>query len=398
MNQIEAKVSFEDTSIAFSSRSDMELQKMYWMFAAVHQNWMVWVGTNAIKYSFQMGLPIKWAVKNTIFNHFCGGETIEDCKTTIQKLADFGIGTILDYSVEGEKTERGFDMTAQEIMRTIDKAATNPQNVPFSVFKVTGVAPFDLLAKVQSGDKLTASENETWQKAQKRVDMICQRAHERKVRLFIDAEETWIQKTIDNLAYTMMAKYNREQAIVYNTYQMYCVASLQNLKDAYHQATMHNHYLGVKMVRGAYMEKERARAAEMNYPDPIQPNKEATDNDFNDGLKFCVDNQQRIALCAGTHNEYSSYYLTVLMEKYNIAPNNPNFYFAQLYGMSDHISYNLANAGYNVAKYVPYGPVKAVLPYLFRRASENTSVAGQSGREFTLIKNEIKRRRQSKKS
>jgi proline dehydrogenase len=394
MNQeIETKVSFEDTSIAFSSRSNAELSKMYWMFAAVQRPWMADMGTNFINFAFKIGLPIKWVVKSTIFNHFCGGENIEDCTKTIEKLSKFHIGTILDYSVEGEKSEKGFEKTAEEIMHTIDKAAANPKMIPFSVFKVTGVILFDLLEKVQSGEPLTEEEEKAWQKAKHRVDTICKHAFERKVRIFIDAEETWIQGTIDALAYEMMAKYNQNEAIVYNTYQMYCVASLQNLKNAFHEAVTHHYYLGAKLVRGAYMDKERERAQEKGYPDPIQPNKDATDNDFNEALKFCVSNQQRVALCAGTHNEYSSYLLTVLLEKYNIPPTNPNFYFAQLYGMSDHISYNLANAGYNVAKYVPYGPVKAVLPYLFRRAHENTSVTGQSSREFGLIKKEMKRRK-----
>lgn len=387
-------LSFEDTSIAFAHKSNKELRKMYWLFAMMNRRWMVKTGTGFVNWAFKFRLPVvKWAVKNTVFSHFCGGQSIEDSQKTIDTLAKFNIGTILDYSVEGEKTEESFEQTARETILTIEKAAQQPEKIPFCVFKVTGVAAFDLLAKVQAGDQLNDAEQQAWQRAQKRVNDICLEAYNKKVRIFIDGEETWIQDTIDQLAYAMMQKYNQETPIIYNTYQMYRVASLANLKQAHKEATEGNYWLGAKLVRGAYMEKERARAQEKGYTDPIQPNKAASDKDFDAGITFCVEQRDRIALCAGTHNEQSSLLLTELMNQHNVAKNDPNIYFSQLFGMSDHISFNLAKAGYNVAKYVPYGPIASVMPYLIRRADENTSVAGQSSREFMLIQTERKRRK-----
>jgi len=386
-------VSFEDTSIAFSSKSNGELRKMYWLFASMNNPLLVKIGTRMIGFSFAIHLPIKWAVKHTIFSHFCGGESIEDCQKTIEQLAKYGIGTILDYSVEGEKSEKSFEATMHETIETVARAAQQRGKIPFSVFKVTGVAPFEILEKVQAKTALTPEENTQWANAQRRVEAICAEAHKHKVRLFIDAEESWIQHTIDELAYAMMRKYNHDAPIVYNTYQMYCHTTLAELKNAYTQATQGGYHLGAKVVRGAYMERERARAEANGYTDPIQPSKENSDKDFDEAVAFCVANINKIGLCAGTHNEESSYKLVQLLEQNQINPQNPNVYFAQLFGMSDHISYNLAKAGYQVAKYVPYGPVKAVIPYLFRRAAENTSVAGQTSREFGLIKKEVARRR-----
>jgi proline dehydrogenase len=342
--------------------------------------------------AFSAGLPVSYPVKKTIFAHFCGGENIKDCEKTILKLSDNNIGTILDYSVEGEKNEKSFDATEAETIETVKRAA-GAKSIPFSVFKVTGVAEFALLEKIQAGQSLSESEKSAWERARKRVDNICKTAHTLNVRIFIDAEETWIQKVIDDLAIEMMQKYNREKPTVYNTYQMYCHAKLAQLKVDFEKAQKENYFLAAKLVRGAYMEKERERAAKMGYEDPIQPDKAATDRDFDAALRFCVENKGKIAVCAGTHNENSSLLLAELMQGADIEKQNPDFYFAQLFGMSDHISYNLAAAGYNVAKYVPYGPVKSVMPYLFRRASENTSIAGQSSREFSLIKAEVRRRK-----
>ncbi|SDJ85044.1 proline dehydrogenase [Catalinimonas alkaloidigena] len=385
-------LSFDDTSIAFSSKSDRELRRTYWLFAAINQPWLTDLGTGILQRALRWHLPVKGLVKATIFDHFVGGETIADCEHTIQSLAQYGIGTILDYSVEGEKTEQGFEQTTRETIATIEKAATTP-NLPFTVFKMTGVASFLLLKKKQAGEPLSAKEQEAWQRVEARVDRICRTAHANGVPVFIDGEETWIQDVIDEVAYAMMRKYNQERALVYNTFQLYTKAGLAKLRRAHHQAVMHHYYLGAKLVRGAYMEKERDRAERKGYPDPIQPSKEATDHDYHKGLLFCLNEKQRISLCAGTHNEYSCYYLAAAMEKHGIAPNDPRVWFAQLYGMGDNISYNLAHAGYNVAKYVPYGPVQAVIPYLIRRADENTSVAGQSSREFTLIQRELARRK-----
>lgn len=385
------KLSFEDTKIAFEHKNNSELLKTYWLFKLMNYPILVKPGTFFIKLGLKIGLPIKGIIKNTIFWQFCGGESIEDCEQTIEKLAQYHIGTILDYSVEGEKSEKSFDLTTDETIRTIFKAKNNA-NIPFSVFKFTGVADSDLMTKIQKKETLSNVETDAWERAKKRVDLICQTAFENNVRIFIDAEETWFQDTIDSLCYEMMAKYNKQQAIVYNTYQLYRHDRLTALKHAMHDAVGGMYFIGAKLVRGAYMEKERKYAQDNNLTDPINPTKEATDELFNKTLVYCLDNIQRISICAGTHNEYSSYFLAELMNKYNISPADKRIFFAQLYGMSDHISYNLAKAGYNVAKYVPYGPVESVMPYLFRRADENTSVKGQSSREYKLVGGEKKRR------
>ncbi len=392
------ELSFDDTAIAFSSKNKAELYQTYLLFASMNANWLVSVGTNVINSAFNIGLPIKGLVKHTLFKQFCGGETIKECEVTIKELAKFNIGTILDYSVEGVKNENWFDSTTQETIETIEKAAKNRQAIPFSVFKVTGLASTPLLAKITSelrGEKvdISAEEREAYKRVHDRVEKISKAAFMHKIRIFFDGEETWIQDAIDTLCYEMMEKYNKDSAIIYNTYQMYTHDRLAKLQNAIKIAKEKGHYLGAKVVRGAYMEKERKRAADMNYADPIQPNKAATDKDFDAALVFCVDNKDKVALCAGTHNEQSSYFLAELMRKNNIPKNHPNFHFAQLFGMSDNISYNLAKSGYNVAKYVPYGPVKMVMPYLFRRASENTSIAGQTSREFMLVKKELQRRK-----
>ncbi len=386
------KVQFEDTGIAFSYKSDAELRKANFIFTLVNNPIISRVATSAVKLGLFLHLPIKGLIKSTVFSHFCGGETIEQCRPIVEKLGNYNVGAILDYSVEGAKTEEGFDKTTKEILQTFDASKGN-ERIPFCVFKTTGIADTDLLEKINSKKTLTPDEEKAFGRARDRVDMICKKASEYKVPVLIDAEETWIQDSIDQLAYEMMRKYNSSSAIVFNTYQMYRTDMLTNLRNAHHDATMHNYYLGVKMVRGAYMEKERERAEKMSYPDPIQPNKEATDDAFNKGLAFCIDNKQRISLMCGSHNDYSNRYLTVLMDKHSMSNDDPRVWFAQLYGMSDPITFNLAKHGYNVVKYLPYGPVESVIPYLLRRADENTSVAGQSSRELTQIRNELKQRK-----
>ncbi len=388
-------ITFDDTATAFSYKSDQELRKTYWVFAAINHPAISRIGTNLVKFALNIKLPVRHLIKKTIFRQFVGGETIADCEPTIQLLARYHIKTILDYSVEGEKTEKGFEQTTLETLATLERAKGS-ELFPFAVFKVTGIADAKLLEKIQAGHTLTTEEESAFQRVKDRVERLCQAASDTDTRILIDGEESWIQEVIDDLAEAMMEKFNKGKAVVYNTYQMYRKDMLANLKKAFQHAAMKQYQLGAKLVRGAYMEKERERAQEKGYPDPIQPNKKATDEDYNRALVFCLNNKQRIALVSGSHNEYSNYYLTVLMQKYNVAPQDPSIYFSQLYGMSDHISFNLAKAGYNVAKYVPYGPLEAVMPYLFRRAEENTSVAGQSSREFTLIKKELKRRRHSK--
>ncbi len=393
--QIKSDVSFENTSVAFSAKSDAALQKAHLLFSVINNPMLSTIAQALTKIALTLRLPIKGLVKKTVFAQFCGGETIEDNQGTIDELAQFEIGSILDYSVEGAETEEGFESATAEIIRAIHMSHDNP-DIPFIVFKVTGIAPTALLEKIQSKTVLKPDEQEAYTRVLERVERICNKAYELNVRVLIDAEESWIQGCIDRIAYTMMKRYNKDEAIVYNTYQMYRKDMLGNLRNAFHYAALSNYWLGAKLVRGAYMEKENARAEELGYKTPIHDSKAATDADYNRGLKFCLDNKQRIALVCGSHNEQSNYYLLEMMYRHSLSPNDARIWFSQLYGMSDNISYNLAKEGYNVAKYVPYGPVRSVMPYLFRRAKENTSVAGQSSRELTFIKKEIARRKQVK--
>lgn len=385
-------ISFDDTAVAFKYKSDAALRKANFIFTLVNHPWISSLATGAVKFALKYGLPVEGIIRKTAFSHFCGGESIGTSDPVIQTLWQHGVSTILDYSAEGESTEEGFDRTLEETLRIVNKAKSSPE-IPFAVFKPSGVASVDILAKVQNKEELSAEEKRAFERIRERFLAICEAAYKNNVPVLIDAEETWIQDPIDSLVYEMMERFNKEKAIVFNTYQLYRTAGLRNLREAHHLATMHNYFLGAKLVRGAYMEKERARAEEMGYPSPIHPDKKATDEAFNQALMFCLDNKQRITTLCGSHNEYSNYFLTVLMEKHGLKPNDRRVWFAQLYGMSDNISFNLAQAGYCVAKYVPYGPVKSVMPYLLRRAEENTSVAGQSSRELTLIRKELKRRR-----
>ena len=390
-----APLSFEDTAVAFASKSDGELRRMYALFATMNNNVAVKMGGSLVKTAFKLHLPVKFIVKNTVFKQFCGGETIAECRPVIDELARFNIGTILDYSVEGEGSERSFERTADEIVATVEAAArAGRDRIPFAVFKVTGVGDVDLLARAQSGKPLTQDQKGALERAEARVDRICKRAHDLQVRVFIDAEESWIQQTIDQLAVEMMRRYNRDEALIYNTYQFYRHDRLTALRADYEQAKVGDYYVGAKLVRGAYLEKEARRAQRLGYANPMNATKPATDQLYDDSLRFSLAHLDRLAICVGTHNEDSSRLATELMRQYNVAPGDERVYFAQLYGMSDNLSYNLANAGYRVAKYVPYGPVEAVMPYLLRRADENTAIAGQSSREFLLIKKEMDRRRQ----
>ncbi|MBB6460867.1 proline dehydrogenase family protein [Flammeovirga kamogawensis] len=388
-------VNFENTQTAFAWRNNAELKQTYALFTMMHSPGLVKFGTSLLNMAFTLRLPIKTIVKMTLFKQFCGGETIEDSSETIDKLGSYHIGSILDYSVEGAQNDKSFDKTEAEIIKTIKKSAQD-DNVPFSVFKLTGIAAVDLLEKVHAGEILSGEDELQWNKVVSRVKNLCKTAYDHNVRIFIDAEETWLQDPVDQLVYDMMRLYNKETAIVYNTYQMYLKSKLEQLKSDFEKAQEEGFILGVKLVRGAYMEKEGERAQKMNYPNPIQDTKEATDKDYNAAIAFIMENNSGFALCAGSHNEKSNHLLVELMNKYGIADNNVNFFFAQLFGMSDHISFNLSKAGYNVAKYLPYGPVKEALPYLFRRAEENTSVAGQASRELTLVSTEIKRRSSEK--
>lgn len=385
-------ISFDNTEIAFKSKSNKDLKRAYWLFKMIGSQSLVKFGKWATGFSLKMHLPIEGMVKKTIFKQFCGGETIGECTKTIAQLDEFGIGTILDYSVEGKTSPEDFEQTTQEIIATIEKGKNNPA-VPFAVFKVTGISRFALLEKVNNPDhELTEAEKKEYQHVVERVDRICKKAYDNNVPVFIDAEETWIQDAIDRLAEAMMAKYNKQEAIVYNTIQMYRHDRLAYLKKCTEESRGKYHY-GIKLVRGAYMEKERKRAQEKGYPSPIQPDKPTCDRDYNLALEYIIENIGHLALCAGTHNEDSSKYLAELVVKHGLDKTDKRIYFAQLLGMSDHISYNLSDADYQVAKYVPYGPIREVMPYLLRRADENTSVAGQTGRELGLITKEMKRRK-----
>lgn len=385
-------VDFDQIEIAFKAKSDKALKKRNFIFSTMKWPWLVSVGTTLTKFGLSTGLPIKGIVKSTIFDIFCGGESLDTCTDACDELERYGIGAIFDYSVEGEKTEAGFDATTSEVLKTIECAAKSDV-LKFAAFKITGVGAFDLLAKIHEGDNLSDSESAAYQRIENRVERICALASELGVTVLIDAEETWIQKPIDDMSIAMMAKHNQDRAVVYYTFQMYCHAMLANLKTLHAHATENGYVLGAKLVRGAYMEKERARAEELGYTDPIQPTKASTDNDFNSACRYCIEKLGEIGLFAGSHNEESNYTLTLLMEEFDLKTNDKRVYFGQLYGMSDHISFNLSHGGYNVIKYVPYGPLKATIPYLIRRAAENTSVKGQSGRELTLVQKELKRRR-----
>lgn len=390
-----APVHFDDTEVAFSYKSDAELKKANLIFSIVNNPTTSSIATTLAKVSLGLKLPVKGLIRSTVFKHFCGGETIDQSDKTAQNLFKYGIGTILDYSAEGAKNEEGFEKTDQEIINTIEKAKGNPA-VPFSVFKTTGLAAFDLLEKVHAQQKLTAEESAAWERVRQRVDRICKKGFESNVPVLIDAEDSWIQNPIDGLAYEMMAKYNRGKAIVFNTYQMYRRDMVGNLRKAIQTAKEQNYFFGAKLVRGAYMEKEAARAAKLGYPDPIHPTKEATDAAFNQGLAICIESREHVSVMCGSHNEHSNQYLASLIEQHGLKHNDPHVWFAQLMGMSDNISFNLAKVGYNVVKYVPYGPVESVMPYLLRRAAENTSVAGQSSRELSLIRAELRRRKNGK--
>lgn len=384
---------FNDTEIAFKSKSNQDLNRAYWLFKIIGYPSIVKIGKGFTNFALKTHLPINGIIRSTIFKQFCGGETINECEKVTSDLFSYGIGTILDYSVEGKTSTEDFEKTTNEIIATILKAKGNPA-IPYAVFKVTGIATFSVLEKYNNlNNELSEDDKIAFQGILNRVDRICKAAFDNHVPVFIDAEETWIQDTIDRLTVSMMNKYNKEKAIVFNTLQMYRHDRIVFLQKAIQDARQNGYHYGIKLVRGAYMEKERERAQQYGYPSPIQATKIDSDNDYNKALEIIIDNLDVLALCAGTHNEESSSFLAELIEKKGYNKNDSRIYFAQLLGMSDHISYNLSNSCYNVAKYVPYGPINEVLPYLLRRADENTSVAGQTGRELSLLTIEKQRRK-----
>lgn len=390
------QVDFYNTKVAFKSQSNHTLNEAYQLFRIMNNRSLVDIGEKLVNVAFAIKLPIKPAIRRTIYKHFVGGTSISDCSKTINRLAERNVGSILDYALEGEESEELFDATAHEIIRTIEYANKN-KNVPFSVFKITGIGSLDLLSKVSSNIPLTPSELYKFNAIKNRVDAIFKRGYELGVPVLIDAEQTWIQPVLDELVMNEMAKYNKEKAIVQNTYQMYRHDALERLKK-HHQISIENGFrFGLKIVRGAYMETERKRATELDYPSPIQPNKEATDKDFNVAIHYMIENRDTLDFMVATHNEHSSMLLAQLIDEKGLDRNHQGIYFSQLYGMSDHITYNLAENGYNVVKYLPYGEIKTMMPYLFRRARENSSMKGQTSRELQLIKSEINRRKSGKK-
>lgn len=384
-------LSFDNTEIAFRYRNNKELKRAHFLFSSMSSPFLSRTGMKLTQLAMSWNLPIKSMIKKTIFQQFCGGETIEEAAQTAAVLGKYGVGVALDYSVEGKEEEAEFDHAVPEFIRAIDYAATQ-DNIPFIPIKITGFARFALLERLHAGAALTAAEQEEWQRVQVRIDRICAAAARCRSMILIDAEESWIQQPVDDLADVMMDRYNRNALVVFNTFQMYRHDRLAFLEQSHRLAQERGYILGAKLVRGAYMEKERRRAGEMGYVSPIQPDKESADRDYDAAVAYCLDHLDTMAVFIGTHNEQSCYKAAAIMDRKGLPAGHKHVYFSQLYGMSDNITFNLADAGYHVSKYLPYGPVKDVIPYLMRRAQENTSVAGQTGRELGLIRKEMTRR------
>lgn len=383
---------FDNTAIAFQYKTSKDLKQAQFLFSSMGSPALTWLGIAFTKFAMQFRLPVKGLIKSTIFRQFCGGETMEEAAHTADMLAKYNVGVIMDYGVEGKEDEHEFDKAVPEFVKAIQYAATQ-KNIPFISIKITGFARFGLLERIHEGTTLSEQEQKEWLRVADRIDRICAAAYERKVMVLVDAEETWIQEAVNQLTEAMMEKYNKEEAIIFNTFQMYCHSTLSYLEKSAEEAVNKGYILGAKLVRGAYMEKERKRAEEKGYPSPIQPNKESTDRDYDTAVLFCLERLDKLSVFIGTHNEKSCMLAAKYLDTHGIPHNHKRVYFSQLFGMSDNISFNLGHSGYNVAKYLPYGPVRDVIPYLIRRAQENTSVAGQTGRELSLINKELKRRK-----
>jgi len=401
--------SFENTEIAFAYKSDAELRKARFLFKSMGNALLVKLGIGITPWAIRLKLPIRGLIRKTIFSQFVGGETLEQTAPVARKLAAYHVQAILDYGVEGGNNgEAGFDEACEEFIRVINYAASQP-NIPFISIKVTGFARFELLEKLDhsldegSGplmkryaaalDSFSQEELSEWERVGMRMKKICAAAAEKNIAVLVDAEETWIQDPVDVLSIQMMAEFNKEKVAVYNTVQLYRHDRLSFLKDMLEAAVLKDFVLGVKLVRGAYMEKERARAVEKQYPSPIQPDKESTDRDYNAGVSFCIDHIENIATIVASHNNYSNLRTTELLRERGLPFAHPHIHFSQLFGMSDHITFNLAKAGCSVSKYLPFGPIEDVIPYLMRRAEENSSLSGQTGKELALINQEISRRK-----
>ena len=383
---------FNNTEVAFALKSDTELERAYFLFKLIDSQPLVKIGTAVTNFALKAHLPVEGLIRSTVFDHFCGGVNETDCLRVVDKMYTKGVSSVLDYSVEGKEEEAQFDAALNMTLKTIEFARER-EAIPFAVFKPTGFGRLALYEKVGEKAYLTENEQKEWNRVIERFDIACKTAFEKDVLLLIDAEESWMQDAADAIVTDMMRKYNKQKAIVFNTLQMYRWDRLDYLKNLHEQAIAEGFYIGMKLVRGAYMEKENERAAERGQKSPICESKEATDINYDAAVSYMVDHLDIMAVFAGTHNEESSYKLMQLMQEKGIAKNDKRIFFGQLLGMSDNISFNLAAEGYNVAKYLPFGPVRDVMPYLIRRAEENTSVAGQTSRELTLIKREKERRR-----
>ena len=383
---------FEDTATAFALKTDSELERAYFLFKMIANEPLVRIGTAMTNFAIKAHLPVEGLIRATVFDHFCGGVNEEDCLPVVEKMYSKGVCSVLDYSVEGKEGDDPFDSALETILKILE-FVKEKDAIPFAVFKPTGFGRFALYEKVGAGKKLNEKESQEWQRVINRFDKVCKKAHELDVSLLIDGEESWMQDAADSIVEDLMRKYNTKKAVVFNTLQMYRWDRLDYLKRLHQKALADGFRIGMKVVRGAYMEKENARAEEMEYPTPICTSKVATDENFDAAVHYMVNNLDTISIFSGTHNEESSYGLMQLMEELGIAPEDSRIWFGQLFGMSDHISFNLAHKGYNVAKYLPFGPVRDVMPYLIRRAEENTSVAGQTTRELSLLKKEKKRRK-----
>lgn len=384
---------FNNTQIAFSLKSDTELDRAYFLFKMIANEPLVRIGTAVTNFAIKANLPVEGLIRATVFDHFCGGVNEDDCISVVDKMYSKGVSSVLDYSVEGKEEEEQFDAVLEKTLKLID-FAKEKKAIPFAVFKPSGFGRLALYQEIGEGKKLNAAETEEWNRVVARFEKVCKTSYDNDVALLIDSEESWMQDAVDNLVEEMMQKYNKSKPIVFNTLQMYRWDRLDYLKKLHEKAKKEGFHIGMKLVRGAYMEKENERAEEMDYPTPICSSKEATDKNYDAAVKYMVDHIDTMSVFEGTHNESSAYFLMDLMEEKGIKSNDNRIWFGQLYGMSDNISFNLAANGYNVAKYLPFGPVKDVMPYLIRRAEENTSIAGQTSRELEMIKAERKRRKE----
>lgn len=383
---------FDNTEVAFRLKTDSELERAHFLFKMISKEPLVRIGTAVTKFAINAKLPVEGLIRSTVFDHFCGGVNEEDSMPTVDKLFDAGVYSVLDYSVEGKEEEAQFDATTEKVIE-LTKFAENKEAMPFSVFKPTGFGRFEIFQKITEKQPLTADEEQQWQNIVSRYEVVSKTAADRNIRLLIDAEHSWMQGAADMLCEQLMEKYNKETPIVFNTLQLYRWDRFDYLKKEHQKAKEGGYKIGFKIVRGAYLEVENERAKEKGYPTPICKNKQATDDNFDEVMTYMLENLEDISIFIGTHNEESTYKAMELMEKLGIDNKDDRVWFGQLYGMSDHITFNLAELGYNVTKYIPFGPVKDVMPYLIRRAEENTSVAGQTSRELTLLQREKQRRK-----